>query len=391
MEINIGKLEHQCIKASIDNIKNLFNQFKTSKILSLQDNDNIRNLTDNLKSIYKITKAGNSNFDNKNLFEIQNIKYEINKFQNEIKKMKLNQLENFKTQVEQFEKSIKENIFYGKLNDSLTLQILVKIQDINVLDYEGYIVHCTPIPWKMWDKHFKIMQCVEKNIEWSKYTDYQILLCLFLWGAYLYPNDYNINLDNEDLLSTKHPTLLKDSIEDYVIDNKNYPENLNMIKESKFKKEWEKAIEIQNNRLGGKFDNYYNFSYETERIEIGSKFKTVIKHFKARIPNFRGGHFGKYEFFITLDGIIKNNLEIPYDLIKKFTPGLIEAIKYCEDNKIALVRYVPDTMECHGLKPDDFNDFVKINSLLNKKNKSKDWIEYYEKYVKDFKNKKQKI
>ena len=391
MEINIEKLENQCIKASIDNLKNLFNQFKTIKILSLQDNDNIRNLTDNLKSIDQITKAGNSNFDNKNLIEVKNLKYSINEFENEIKKIKLNQIENLKLKVEQFEKSIKENIFYGKLKDSLTLQILNNIQDINVLDYDRYIVHCTPIPWKMWDKHFKIMQCVEKNIEWSKYTDYQILLCLFLWGAYLFPNDYNNNLDDENLSFSKHPTLLKDSIEDYVIDNKNYPKNIDMIKKSKFKKEWEKAIEIQNNRLGGKFDNYYNFSYETERIEIGSNFRTVIKQFKARIPNFRGGHFGKYEFFITLDGIIKNNLEIPYDLIKKFTPGLIEAIKYCDKNKIALIRYVPDTMECHGLKPEDFNDFVKINSLVNKKNKSKDWIEYYDKYVKDFKNKKQKI
>ena len=134
----------------------------------------------------------------------------------------------------------------------------------------------------------------------------------------------------------------------------------------------------------------------TQRVLI-EKQSFSIKMFRARIPNFRAGEFGKYEFFITLDGFIKNDLDIPYELMKKFASSrIIKAVKYCEKNKIAIIRYNLETMKCCGLKPDDLRDFGSIKAIETRKD-SNDWIRYYEKniceknkYLRDFKNKKVK-
>ena len=109
-----------------------------------------------------------------------------------------------------------------------------------------------------------------------------------------------------------------------------------------------------------------------DKIKCDNKFRYKIKQFKARIPNLRGGYFGKYEFFITLDGFIKNNLEVPYDLISKFNPDLVDYVKYCVDNKIAIIKYNKKTLKCCGLKPYDFNDFMRTEWSQN-------WITDYEK------------
>ena len=47
-------------------------------------------------------------------------------------------------------------------------------------------------------------------------------------------------------------------------------------------------------------------------------------------------------------------------------------------------------MKCCGLKPDDLRDFGSINAI-NTSKESKDWIQYYDKYLRDFKNKKVKL
>ena len=147
-----------------------------------------------------------------------------------------------------------------------------------------------------------------------------------------------------------------------------------------------------NNKLGKNFDGVYLFTKVWKQVKYDdNKFKSFIKMFRARIPNFRGGEFGKYEFFITLDGFIKNNLEIPYELMKEFASSrIINAAKYCDKNKIAIVRYDLKTMKCCGLKPDDLRDFGSINAI-NTSKESKDWIQYYDKYLRDFKNKKLKL
>ena len=77
--------------------------------------------------------------------------------------------------------------------------------------------------------------------------------------------------------------------------------------------------------------------------------------------------------------------------MKEFASNrIINAAKYCDENKIAIVRYDLKTMKCCGLKPDDLRDFGSINAI-NTCNESKDWIQYYDKYLKDFKNKKVKL
>jgi len=392
--MNVKTLQNYAISSSIETVKNLFVKFKEEKLLSIQDNQNIQNLNEQLKLINQVCKSIDVNYSK---YTLQELKNEIYTIQNKIKKIKLDQLDNLHSQVCEIEQIIREKNFKKNVEKSTTLQMLLEIHGMDVLDYDRYTCH-GGIRWKMWDKHFQIMKETRKDINWSKYTNLQILLCLFLWGAYQYPNDYNNDLnenEEEEYKDKKHPTLLKN--EEYIKEEliptyRKNPKNLEEVEKSIYKHEWKKAIEIMNNKLGKKFDKYYRFTKVWKQVKYDdNKFKNFIKMFRARIPNFRGGEFGKYEFFITLDGFIKNNLDIPYELMKKFASSrIINAAKYCEENKITIIRYDLKTMKCCGLKPDDLRDFGSINAI-NTSKESKDWIQYYDKYLRDFKNKKVKL
>jgi hypothetical protein len=394
--MSVKTLQNYAISSSLDTIKNLFAKFKEEKLLSIRDNQNIKNLNEQLKLVNQVCKSTDVNYS---IYTLQEFKNEIYTIQNKIKKIKLDQLDNLHSQVCEIEQIISEKNFKKNVEESTTLQMLLDIHGMDVLDYDGYICH-GGITWKMWDKHFEIMKATRKDINWSQYTNLQILLCLFLWGAYQYPNDYNNDLneeEKEEYKNKKHPTLLKDkeyTKQEYISNYQNDPKNLEEVEISTYKNEWKKAIEIMNNKLGKNFDGVYRFTKVWKQVKYdNNKSKILIKMFRARIPNFRSGEFGKYEFFITLDGFIKNNLDIPYELIGKFGSSRIKkAVKYCEENKITIIRYDLKTMKCCGLKPDDLRDFGSINAINTCKN-SKDWIKYYEgnKYLRDFKNKKVKL
>jgi len=392
--MSVKTLQNYAISSSLDTIKNLFAKFKEEKILSIQDNQNIQNLNEQLNLVKQVCKSTDSSYSK---YTLQELKNEVYTIQNKIKKIKLDQLDNLHSQVCEIEQIIREKNFKKNVEKSTTLQMLLEIHGMDVLDYDGYTCH-GGITWKMWDKHFEIMKATRKDINWSKYTNLQILLCLFLWGAYQYPNDYNNDLNENELeeyKNKKHPTLLKDKEyikEELIPTYRKDPKNLEEVEKSIYKHEWKKAIEIMNNKLGKNFDKYYRFTKVWEQVKNDdNKFKNFIKMFRARIPNFRAGEFGKYEFFITLDGFIKNNLDIPYELIGEFASSrIIKAIKYCEENKITIIRYDLKTMKCCGLKPDDLRDFGSINAIKTSSS-SKDWIEYYDKYLRDFKNKKVKL
>lgn len=391
--MSVKTLQNYALSSSLDAIKNLFAKFKEEKLLLIQDNQNIKNLNEQLNIIKIVSKSTNTSYS---IYKLNELKNEIYRTQNMIKKIKLDQLDNLHSEVCEIQKIIKEKNFKKKVEQSTTLQMLLQIQEMDVLDYDALTCH-GDINWKMWDKYFEIMKATRKDINWSQYTNLQILLCLFLWGAYRHPNDYNANLnenEEEEYKDKKHPTLLKNEeyTEKEYTSYQNNPKNLEEVKNSIYKNEWKKAIEIMNNKLGKNFDGVYLFTKVWKQVKYDdNKFKSFIKMFRARIPNFRGGEFGKYEFFITLDGFIKNNLEIPYELMKNFaTIRIINAVKYCEKNKIAIVRYDLKTMKCCGLKPDDLRDFGSINAI-NTCKESRDWIQYYDKYLLDFKNKKQKL
>ena len=391
--MSVKTLQNYALSSSLDAIKNLFAKFKEEKLLLIQDNQNIKNLNEQLNIIKIVSKSTNTSYS---IYKLNELKNEIYRTQNMIKKIKLDQLDNLHSEVCEIQQIIKEKNFKKKVEQSTTLQMLLQIQEMDVLDYDALTCH-GDINWKMWDKYFEIMKATRKDINWSKYTNLQILLCLFLWGAYRHPNDYNANLnenEEEEYKDKKHPTLLKNEeyTEKEYTSYQNNPKNLEEVKNSIYKNEWKKAIEIMNNKLGKNFDGVYLFTKVWKQVKYDdNKFKSFIKMFRARIPNFRGGEFGKYEFFITLDGFIKNNLEIPYELMKNFaTIRIINAVKYCEKNKIAIVRYDLKTMKCCGLKPDDLRDFGSINAI-NTCKESRDWIQYYDKYLLDFKNKKQKL
>lgn len=392
--MSVKTLQNYAISSSLDTISNLFVKFKKEKLLSIKDNQNIENLNEQLKLVKQVCNSTDVNYSK---YTLQELKNEIYTIQNKIKKITLDQLDNLHSQVCEIEQIIRKKNFKKEVEESTTLQMLLEIHGMDVLDYDGYTCH-GGITWKMWDKHFEIMKATHKDIDWSQYTNLQILLCLFLWGAYQYPNYYNNDInetEKEEYKNKKHPTLLKDKEyikEELIATYETDPKNLEQLEKSIYKDEWKKAIEIMNNKLGKNFDKYYRFTKVWKQVKYDdNKFKNFIKMFRARIPHFRAGEFGKYEFFITLDGFIKNNLDIPYELMKKLASSrIINAAKYCEENKITIIRYDLKTMKCCGLKPDDLRDFGSINAI-NTSKESKDWIQYYDKYLRDFKNKKVKL
>ena len=392
--MSVKTLQNYAISSSLDTISNLFVKFKKEKLLSIKDNQNIENLNEQLKLVKQVCNSTDVNYSK---YTLQELKNEIYTIQNKIKKITLDQLDNLHSQVCEIEQIIRKKNFKKEVEESTTLQMLLEIHGMDVLDYDGYTCH-GGITWKMWDKYFEIMKATHKDIDWSQYTNLQILLCLFLWGAYQYPNYYNNDInetEKEEYKNKKHPTLLKDKEyikEELIATYETDPKNLEQLEKSIYKDEWKKAIEIMNNKLGQNFDKYYRFTKVWKQVKYDdNKFKNFIKMFRARIPNFRAGEFGKYEFFITLDGFIKNNLDIPYELMKKLASSrIINAAKYCEENKITIIRYDLKTMKCCGLKPDDLRDFGSINAI-NTSKESKDWIQYYDKYLRDFKNKKVKL
>jgi len=93
--------------------------------------------------------------------------------------------------------------------------------------------------------------------------------------------------------------------------------------------------------------------------------------------------FGSIEFFITIDGYIKNSIKIPIELLEKINENtyhsfyqVANALKYVENNKIRLIKI--KSREVSGLKPCDYDDFSRINYPGDKK-KYEDWIEYNKK------------
>jgi len=207
------------------------------------------------------------------------------------------------------QKEMRIKNFEIKVKESKVLKILTSIHSLRELDYSRYIVHQQPIPWRMWDKFFDIIKKVYNDIDWNKYTDLDVVLCIFTWCSWQGPNYYNKYLRKDE----------------------------------------------------------------------------------EEIPNMRSGNFGSIEFFITLDGYIKNSIRFPFELIEKIlanTYGSIskKALNYVVKNKIRILRhkykynfdsdhtsYIDDI---YGLKVEEYSDFAKINYPENDKSKSKDWIEY---------------
>ena len=202
--MSVKTLQNYSIKSSLDTVKNLFAKFKEEKLLSIQDNENIKNLIEQSKLINQVCKSTNTTYSK---YKLQELKREIYAMQDKIRKIKLHQLDHLHSEVCEIEQIIREKNFKKEVEESTTLQMLLEIHGIDVLDYDGYTCH-GGITWKMWDKHFEIMKATRKDIDWSQYTNLQILLCLFLWGAYQYPNDYNNNLNEEEQEEYKNKNIL---------------------------------------------------------------------------------------------------------------------------------------------------------------------------------------
>tara|TARA_B100000161_G_C33556771_1_gene418389 strand:- start:3833 stop:4630 length:798 start_codon:yes stop_codon:yes gene_type:complete len=121
--------------------------------------------------------------------------------------------------------------------------------------------------------------------------------------------------------------------------------------------------------------NYYNKNIKKENYLED----------KIEVPNMRPGRFGSIEFFITIDGYIKNSLRIPIELLQKINENtyhsfskIANSLKYVEKNKITLIKQKhKNSSDIGGLKPDNYDDFCLINYLEKNKRNEKDWIEYY--------------
>jgi hypothetical protein len=110
-----------------------------------------------------------------------------------------------------------------------------------------------------------------------------------------------------------------------------------------------------------------------EHYQINVKNKTSKLNI-YELDNYIGNH----EFYIILDGYIKNNIKIPYDLILlilnrtyKYSFYFLKSIKYCFDNKIRILKFKKN--KYYGLKPDCDYDFQSVN--YKGTNEYIDWIE----------------
>lgn len=229
-------------------------------------------------------------------------------------------LKEINNNIKKTEKIMRQKNFNKKVELSRTLKILTQVHGIRELDYSSYIVHGTPITWGMWDKFIDIIKDVHSKIEWNKYSELDILLCVFLWCSYRGPNYYNAEIRKED---------------------------------------------------------------------------------EKELPNMRPGHFGSIEFFITIDGYIKNNLKIPIDLLKTISYNtyniigeiFVKALEYIQNEKIRLIRnkykYSYKDDDIYGLKVENYDDFRKINYPNENEVKYKDWIQWGEDdgYVLNYKKK----
>ena len=169
--MSVKTLQNYTISSSIETVNNLFAKFKEEKLLSIQDNQNIQNLNEQLKLINQVCKSTDSSYS---LYKLRELKNEIYKTQSKIKKIKLDQLDHLHSEVCEIEQIIKEKNFKKKVEQSTILQMLLQIHGMDVLDYDGLTCH-GEIRWKMWDNYFEIMKATRKDIDWSQYTNLQIL------------------------------------------------------------------------------------------------------------------------------------------------------------------------------------------------------------------------
>ena len=139
--MSVKTLQNYSISSSLDTIKNLFAKFKKEKLLSIEDNQNIKNLIEQLSLVNEITNSIDDTFEYKVSCNLQELKYEISKFENQIKNSKLEQLSELNLQVFKIQETIKEKNFKKEVEESTTLQMLLEIHEMDVLDYDGYTCH----------------------------------------------------------------------------------------------------------------------------------------------------------------------------------------------------------------------------------------------------------
>jgi hypothetical protein len=95
------------------------------------------------------------------------------------------------------QKEMRIKNFEIKVKESKVLKILTSIHSLRELEYSRYIVHQQPISWVMWDKFFDIIKKIHNDIDWTKYTDLDVVLSIFAWCSWQGPNYYNKYLRDE--------------------------------------------------------------------------------------------------------------------------------------------------------------------------------------------------
>ena len=72
--MSVKTLQNYTISSSIETVNNLFAKFKEEKLLSIQDNQNIQNLNEQLKLINQVCKSTDSSYS---IYTLQELKNEI--------------------------------------------------------------------------------------------------------------------------------------------------------------------------------------------------------------------------------------------------------------------------------------------------------------------------
>lgn len=225
-------------------------------------------------------------------------------------------LEKINMNIKKTEKIMRQKNFDNKVKQSRPLKILTSVHSIKELDYDRYIVHCQPIHWNMWDKFIDIIKDVHPEIEWNKYSELDVLLCVFLWCSFRGPNYYNKNIkkENEPELPNMRPGHFG-SIEFFItIDgyNKNFmPIPIDLLKTisinthgSLYFKPFQKALKyIQDERIRI-IRIKYQYTYRDDDI-YGLKVEDYNDFVKINYPNEKENKYKDWIQYGEDDGYVK--------------------------------------------------------------------------------------
>ena len=134
--MSIKSLQNISLIGSLDYVNILFDEFIEQKLLSIEENINLKNLNTYINNLNELTNSISDSINDSNKLEKLLIK--IKNFEDQIKNKKLDELNNLSSQISDLQKSIKNKNFQNKLSQSRVLRILSELHDMEILEYKYF-------------------------------------------------------------------------------------------------------------------------------------------------------------------------------------------------------------------------------------------------------------